>query len=221
MKLKKIASLALAGIMAVSMLAGCKDGGNGNSGSSSSENTNTNTGVSAEILNLADISNRKDIIAVDNSKLNSAVEKMAETSAAEWAPYIKNKGNVEAISNSGNLKLMINQAKNIMAGATYVYDATGTWGALNAKDGADDQTIYNFYYASKGLGESVINNLIADELDSVAFAIGDPNPGAGDSYQYTVSVAKADWKVGKDADASVDGVIIGVAVKLDYTEANF
>ena len=32
MKLKKIASLALAGIMAVSMLAGCKDGGNGNSG---------------------------------------------------------------------------------------------------------------------------------------------------------------------------------------------
>ena len=36
MKLKKIASLALAGIMAVSMLAGCKDGNNGNSGSSSS-----------------------------------------------------------------------------------------------------------------------------------------------------------------------------------------
>ena len=32
MKLKKIASLALAGIMAVSMLAGCKDGGNGNNG---------------------------------------------------------------------------------------------------------------------------------------------------------------------------------------------
>ena len=43
MKLKKIASLALAGIMAVSMLAGCKDG-NGNNGgaSSSSEPTTTN-----------------------------------------------------------------------------------------------------------------------------------------------------------------------------------
>ena len=46
MKLKKIASLALAGIMAVSMLAGCKDGGNSNSGSSS-ENTNTTSGYSA------------------------------------------------------------------------------------------------------------------------------------------------------------------------------
>ena len=46
MKLKKIASLALAGIMAVSMLAGCKDGGNSNSGSSS-ENTDTTSGYSA------------------------------------------------------------------------------------------------------------------------------------------------------------------------------
>ena len=35
MKLKKIASLALAGIMAVSMLAGCKDGGKKNGSSSS------------------------------------------------------------------------------------------------------------------------------------------------------------------------------------------
>ena len=42
MKLKKIASLALAGIMAVSMLAGCKDGGNSNSGSSSSSTTTVN-----------------------------------------------------------------------------------------------------------------------------------------------------------------------------------
>ena len=43
MKLKKIASLMLAGIMAVSMLAGCKSGSadNGNAGSSSSQPTTT------------------------------------------------------------------------------------------------------------------------------------------------------------------------------------
>ena len=45
MKLKKIASLALAGIMAVSMLAGCKDGGS--SSSSSSEPTTSATGVAS------------------------------------------------------------------------------------------------------------------------------------------------------------------------------
>ena len=39
MKLKKIASLALAGIMAVSMLAGCSNGENNNGGNSGDDNT--------------------------------------------------------------------------------------------------------------------------------------------------------------------------------------
>ena len=48
MKLKKIASLMLAGVMAVSMLAGCKDNGNGgNGGEGEGENGGTVTGYSA------------------------------------------------------------------------------------------------------------------------------------------------------------------------------
>ena len=44
MKLKKIASLALAGIMAVSMLTACGEGtNNSNSGSSSSQPTTANS----------------------------------------------------------------------------------------------------------------------------------------------------------------------------------
>ena len=65
MKLKKIASLALAGIMAVSMLAGCKDG------SSSSEPTNPVTPVTgtAAIVN-NELSNNEDNISfTDNSIL--------------------------------------------------------------------------------------------------------------------------------------------------------
>ena len=50
MKLKKIASLALAGIMAVSMLTACGEGtGNGNSGSSSTPTTPA-SGYAATIL---------------------------------------------------------------------------------------------------------------------------------------------------------------------------
>ena len=50
MKLKKIASLMLAGIMAVSMLAGCKSGStnNGNAGSSSSQPTTTGVVAAVE-----------------------------------------------------------------------------------------------------------------------------------------------------------------------------
>ena len=74
MKLKKIASLALAGIMAVSMLAGCKDGGNGNSGSSS-ENTNTTSGYSAMLAKeLKDTAALKYVTFADNNSDKTALE---------------------------------------------------------------------------------------------------------------------------------------------------
>ena len=65
MKLKKIASLALAGIMAVSMLAGCKD-----NPSSSSEPTTppeTVTGAAAAIN--AELDNNKSKISFDNDSV--------------------------------------------------------------------------------------------------------------------------------------------------------
>ena len=71
MKLKKIASLALAGIMAVSMLAGCKDG------SSSSEPTNPVTPVT-------------DAAAVVNGELDNNEEKISFTDNTVLADLIAN-----------------------------------------------------------------------------------------------------------------------------------
>ena len=75
MKLNKIASLALAGIMAVSMLAGCGEGnGNGNSGSSS-ENTNTTAGYSSTLAENLSAAAKEDYITYqDNSADAAALE---------------------------------------------------------------------------------------------------------------------------------------------------
>ena len=220
MKLKKIASLALAGIMAVSMLAGCKDGGNSNSGSSSSENTNTSTGLSAEVLALTALSDWKNVKAEDNAKLNDAIEAMAKTSAVNYQDAIKNaRTGLVDLKSSNELAQMWNQAEKIMAGAT-----AEDWGALKAEDGAENAVRYDIYYVSGALSDAVINGLIADKIDDIATnpaGIGVPNPGTGDTYEYTVSVAKADWLVGKEADSSKDGVLVGIAIALDYTEAKF
>ena len=78
MKLKKIASLALAGIMAVSMLAGCKDGGNGNGGSSSSEPTNPATGISTIFYNELSKAAQNALKMSDSSELNNALTKIIE-----------------------------------------------------------------------------------------------------------------------------------------------
>ena len=99
MKLKKIASLALAGIMAVSMLAGCKDAGNGNSGSSS-ENTNTTSGYSAMLAKeLKDTAALKYVTFADNNSDKTALE--------DW---LGNFANSTIISNTGKVGDKVEEA---------------------------------------------------------------------------------------------------------------
>ena len=218
MKLKKIASLMLAGVMAVSMLAGCNGKTEDNNGGQPPVDNGTVTGLSAEVLNLSALGDWKYVKAEDNAKLSDAVKAMAETSAATYENDIKAATSyLVELGNDGNqLKQMWNQAEKFMAGAT-----NKSWDDLRAEADAKDGTRYNFYYVSGKLTDDMINNMIADKLDEIAFAIGDPDEVEGDAYEYTVSVAEADWLVGKDADNSKDGVIIGIAVTLDYTSAKF
>ena len=78
MKLKKIASLALAGIMAVSMLTACGEGtGNGNSGSSSSQPTTASV-VSTVKNAIADKNGDLVITVEENTALNNAMKKFNE-----------------------------------------------------------------------------------------------------------------------------------------------
>ena len=55
MKLKKIAALALAGVMAVSMLAGCGTDKKPGTGEGEGEGTVTTTGYSAELGKIMDL----------------------------------------------------------------------------------------------------------------------------------------------------------------------
>ena len=104
MKLKKIASLALAGIMAVSMLAGCGEGIS-NSGSSSSENTSTASGYSKVLAdNLSDdVTDKKYVTFQDNAQDEAALRQSL------------NNLNTEALKNSSEghvLECIYNYAKN-------------------------------------------------------------------------------------------------------------
>ena len=84
MKLKKIASLMLAGIMAVSMLAGCKSGStnNGNAGSSSS--TPATTGVVASVEGaLKTYASDLTVSVKSHAMMDARLAKMAESYTAE------------------------------------------------------------------------------------------------------------------------------------------
>ena len=79
MKLKKIASLMLAGIMAVSMLAGCKSADNGNGGASSSEQTGTSNAATVLQDNLSGDARRIVKTAAANSNLDAALKNAVDT----------------------------------------------------------------------------------------------------------------------------------------------
>ena len=89
MKLKKIASLALAGIMAVSMLAGCKDGTNQEEPSSSSQVPATTNVVT--YANDALTGAQKNVYTFhDNSALNQALQAVATDKTKCTATKIEN-----------------------------------------------------------------------------------------------------------------------------------
>ena len=221
MKLKKIASLALAGIMAVSMLAGCGEGiNNSNSGSSSSQPTSS--GYAASILAKTNDAH-KYMTAGSNTKIDDAIAAIAEKAVS---PSASKQQNLTAFDLSGNTTYQ-NVATMVMTGAKY-------WDAFDASEIAQDETaaknmllnkkdvtVYSMYYVSKGVGDTVIDNMVVDALDKIVKDnIAGQTVADGDSYTYTVDIAKVDWKEAKDV-AKDDAVIVGIAITVDYTGASY
>ena len=83
MKLKKIASLALAGIMAVSMLAGCN--GNPTDPETPTDPTTPATGVSASLYNELSLTAQRNITMSNSSSLDAALKKAVDDKVSESA----------------------------------------------------------------------------------------------------------------------------------------
>ena len=80
MKLKKIVSLALAGVMAVSMLAGCaNNGGNGGNDSGKEPVTQPATGVAAAFNDAQSSTNKAKVVFSNDASLDAALAKAIKT----------------------------------------------------------------------------------------------------------------------------------------------
>ncbi len=217
MKLKKIASLALAGIMAVSMLTACGEGtGNGNSGSSSSQPT-APTGYTASVL--AETNLAKDFVTgTDDSKLNAMVNAVAEMKVS----YNLTTGYVLKLLNDTTAW---DTAARMMTGAM---NKPGVWDLqghsdLTAPTESNDGVYYALYYIDNKYADNLVDSLVADKLDSIAKSVIDSKNANVNDTDYTVSVAKADMNVSEAATSvTKDGfVLVGIAVTTDYTAPQY
>ena len=207
MKLKKIASLALAGIMAVSMLTACGEGGKKEEeGSSSSEITTVNG--AAEALNAA-LSRNKDTITFENDdKLNKDLEAYFSLhpimgDAWDSQKYVDNYTVDETL-------------KGILGAAYTTKTDFNNFITMNTDDGHDGKTaawvsmyntaVYTQADALKTVGKAI------DQLD---FAEDKANTNDGKMYIFSGNASVLEVKSEKGA-ASVWVVV--VTVTKDYAK---
>ena len=216
MKLKKIASLMLAGVMAVSMLAGCS--GNNTDDGASSGDTTPSSSYTETVLKATNAATQTKLSTSSSDKLDKAIAWAAQNGHGN--------GNFSAVLN--NLEANddhVTLAKEYMKGAkldSYSKDTNWSFDPNQMALTSDPQTFWTMYYVGRNVSDEFITNEVAEKLDNWAKVMANKGEVVkGNTYDYTVSVSKADC-AGADLTAkSDDYVIIGVAITVDKTEVTY
>ena len=231
MKLKKIVSLALAGIMAVSMLTACGEGDSNSTVTPPVDNT-TSTGLSAQLgAEASDLTNSK-VTFADSTALNNAL-KHAVGNIGDSSINTAFGAGIRGITYLGDLQdwAAVGAAVGVLeddmdvdvAMSTIAGDAVAaTVNGLNPNDAQYDDNNYNtvmLFAVDSGVEMTSIieqlSNLIDDDMDDLvtSFNVDDKNQDEHHevSYHYTCSVASTS-KTFVDADTTFGVTFVAVEI---------
>ena len=227
MKLKKIVSLALAGIMAVSMLTACGEGDSNSTVTPPVDNT-TSTGLSAQLGDEAsDLTNSK-VTFADSTALNNALKHAVGNIGDRTISQVFVQG-INDVTYLGNM-----QAWDAVAAAVGVLEddmdvdvamlANENWtvNGLNPTNAQYDENNYNtvmLFAVDSGVEMTSIieqlSNLIDGEMDDLvtSFNVSTVNNNNQHevSYHYTCSVASTS-KTFVDADTTFGVTFVAVEI---------
>ena len=234
MKLKKIASLALAGIMAVSMLTACGEGDSNSTVTPPVDNT-TPTGLSAQLgAEASDLTNSK-VTFADSTALNNALKhavgNIGDRSISEAfrqginaVDYLGDRQNWNAVAAAvGVLEDDMDVNVDMVATSLVVGDGVAaTVNALNPSNAQYDENNYNtvmLFAVDSGVEMTNIieqlSDLIDDDMDDLvtSFNVNDKNNDDQHevSYHYTCSVASTS-KTFVDADTTFGVTFVAVEI---------
>ena len=217
MKLKKIASLMLAGVMAVSMLAGCS--GNNTDDGASSGDTTPSSSYTETVLKATNAATQTKLSASTNNKLDKAVAWAAQNGHGD-GNFSANLINFQTDDNHVAL------AEKYMTGSGLSGYGTDSWNfsADNVAQWSKSSpyTYWTMYYVGRNVSDEFITNEVAEKLDDWAKTM--ENKGEvvkGNTYDYTVSVSKADCAGGDLDTKNDDYVIIGIAVTTTWSAVKY
>ena len=180
MKLKKIASLALAGVMAVSMLAGCATTKPETKPEDPTVTSSVSTEVGALIENVPEY-----VTFASSNKLDGALKAAVEYAGVKdvLLQYVA-QDTLEAVNNPDMTKALSDKA--IEGEMTSLKDV----GMVFAGTDGAGMSACRLYAVSGNMGENAVKEMIAKELEPIIATYGEYDMG-GDNwyYDYTVSVS--------------------------------
>lgn len=188
MKLKKIASLALAGIMAVSMLTACgKSANNGNNGEGDGENNGTAVGYSAMLAEaVSDKVKKMDYVTFqDDAKVGEALEDvLGSVGSGSIAGSSLLAGSVTPVKRVDDI------AQDFM-NALDLNDFGGMWKFSSDKWMNDTRKVGNIFYVDATVDMEKAMKQVAEQLKGQLESLDEKGTAGQLSYNfhYTVSVS--------------------------------
>ena len=217
MKLKKIASLMLAGIMAVSMLTACDTTSAGDDTVVPPAEDTTPAGYSATILNGVGSNTKSLMTSEDSAMLADAVE--AAASAINDSPEVHDMLEVsEAIAFGHQVFRTTNRTTRAVVDLyvdNLAQDVENNYnynGLSLPVASSGTQRYAGLYVFNRALNDTQLNNAVASIVDDI-MADQKDHVNATD-IDYVLSVAKSD--VGTEANGVV---LVGVMIERSYTHA--
>ena len=217
MKLKKIASLMLAGIMAVSMLTACDTTSAGDDTVVPPAEDTTPTGYSATILNNAGSNTKSLMTSEDSAMLADAVE--AAASAINDSPEVHDMLEVsEAIAFGHQVFRTTNRTTRAVVDLyvdNLAQDVENNYnynGLSLPVASSGTQRYAGLYVFNRALNDTQLNNAVASIVDGI-MADQKDHVNATD-IDYVLSVAKSD--VGTEANGVT---LVGIMIKVEVTNA--
>ena len=209
MKLKKIASLMLAGVMAVSMLAGCNTASNGGNNGEGEGEGQVSTSNSATILHDAMKGDaRKMTTPVANTALDTALKNAVDT-------YFQNTEYKDVLN--------FNKVENV-GGKMYeaLVSAMGAKKSINPElyAGANNDKVTTavlLYAVEASVSDTYALEKVADEIQYSVAGLNETSANGEWNYTYTVSASIVTKTVTSSILEGVTGGVKYIAVAVTQT----
>ena len=213
MKLNKVLALALSGVMAVSMLAGCS-GNSGNGGQNGEgEGETTVTGFAATVASKLD-DNKDNVTVTSNDVIDAALK------AAMVKPddnFITSNRAVSVLTDVSTTGPVYVSLKDALTDITF--STIASFGNASSDSAKEDANVAVVYYIGGDINSDRVAQLVADEIDGITLPERSDvdNDGTYYTYDYTVDVSCATATT-KDGTASLNYIV--VVLNQDVTKAS-